>query len=60
MAGWSDLVLDHALQLVPRRQETVVVYGEAGALSGTVLNVVGLIQHQDLAREVDIHLGGKC
>lgn len=58
--GLSDVVSDHALQLVPRRQETVVVYGEAGALSCTVLNVVGFIQHQDLAWQVDIHLEGKC
>lgn len=57
--GLSDVVFDHALQLIPGWQETVIAYAEAGTLSCTVLNVVGLIQHQDLAWQVDIHLEKK-
>lgn len=53
---WSDAVSDHAFELIPGWQQTVIVQGEAGTLSRTVLNVVGFIQHQDLAWQVDIHL----
>lgn len=53
---WSDAVSDHAFELFPGQQQTVVVQGEAGALSRTVLNIMGFIQHEDLARQVDIHL----
>lgn len=49
MLGGSDAVLDHAVQLVLGGQQTVVVHRAAGALPGTVLDVVGFIQHQDLA-----------
>lgn len=52
----SDVVVDHAIQLIPGHQETLVVQCEAGTLPCTVLNVVGFIQHQDLACQVDLHL----
>lgn len=56
MFGASDVDFDHPIQLVPARQQTVVVQSEAGTLPRTVFNVVGLVQHQDLAGQVDIQL----
>lgn len=52
----SDIVVDHAIQLIPGHQETLVVQREAGTLPCTVLDVVGFIQHQYLACQVDLHL----
>lgn len=54
--GSPDVILDQALQVVPGGQQTVVVYSAAGALSCTVLNVVGLIQHHNLVFQADVHL----
>lgn len=56
MFGFSDVVFDHALQLIPAQQQTVMVQCVAGTLSCTVLDVVSLIQNQDLSGQVDFHL----
>ncbi|TNN63686.1 hypothetical protein EYF80_026104 [Liparis tanakae] len=47
--GTMLLFLQHCCQ-------TVVVQSVAGTLPGTVLNVVGFVQHHDLAFQVDLHL----
>lgn len=56
MHGASNVAFDHAIQVIYGPLQSVVIYSEAGALPRTVFNVVGLVQNQDLARQVDLHL----
>lgn len=54
--GSPDVVADHAVKLILGHHQIVVVYSVAGTFPCTVLNVMGLIQYQDLACQVDLHL----
>lgn len=56
MSGASNVAVDHAIQVIYGCLQSVVIYSETGALSRTVFNVVGLVQNQDLACQVDLHL----
>ena len=52
----SDALVVHAVQLLYGLGQVVLVQGEAGTLPGTVLYVVGFVQHHNLASEVDFQL----
>lgn len=56
MVDTPHVVRDHAVQLVLGQIQEVVVQGVAGGFPGAVLDVVGLVQHHNLARQVDLQL----
>lgn len=54
-----NVVRHHSIDLISCQKQLGVIQGETGTLTGTVLDVMSLIQHYNLLLQINFHLAKK-